>query len=243
MMTKRAAVATAASLIFSTLLVKTNANATTAAQAPAGPYVRWAELEISPAKLAEFREASRDIAAPTLQEPGVVAFHSAAEKGNPTQVRVLEVYADAAAYGTHLQSPHFQRFAQASQPVLVARRVYDTVPILLGAKPGITSPAPHVRVAELEIHANQLDAYKAAVRQEIEDSIAVEPGVLAIYSVALKDQPTHLRFFEIYADEAAYRAHIVSPHFKKYVETTQSMIAARKLFEMDSPVLGIKNAH
>ena len=59
----------------------------------------------------------------------------------------------------------------------------------------------------------------------------VEPGVIAIYSVAEKGSPNKLRFFEIYADEAAYRSHIASPHFRKYFETTKAMITSRKLID------------
>jgi quinol monooxygenase YgiN len=107
---------------------------------------------------------------------------------------------------------------------------------------GLAQPAqePLVRIAELEIDPTQLDRYKAAVREEIETSIRVEPGVLAIYAVAVKDDPSRLRFFEIYADEAAYSTHIGSPHFKKYVETTRPMIKSRKLIETVPIVLGSK---
>ena len=90
---------------------------------------------------------------------------------------------------------------------------------------------PYVRIAELEIDPAQLDAYKASVKEEMEASVRVEPGVLAIYAVAEKDHPTKLRFFEMYADEAAYNSHRESPHFKKYVETTKDMIKSRKLIE------------
>jgi quinol monooxygenase YgiN len=97
-----------------------------------------------------------------------------------------------------------------------------------------------VRIAELEIDPAQLELYKAAVAEEIEASIRVEPGVLAIYSVALKEDPSQLRFFEIYADEAAYRRHLESPHFKKYVAATKLMIKSRKLIETVPVVLGAK---
>ena len=90
---------------------------------------------------------------------------------------------------------------------------------------------PVVRIAELEIDPAQLDAYKAAVKEEMETSVRVEPGVLAIYAVAEKDNPTRLRFFEMYADEAAYNSHRESAHFKKYVTTTKDMIKSRKLIE------------
>jgi len=88
-----------------------------------------------------------------------------------------------------------------------------------------------VRIAELVIDPVQLEAYKAAVKEEMEESIRVEPGVLAIYSVAEKGKPNSLRFFEIYANDEAYRAHVESPHFKKYVAVTQPMIQSRKLIE------------
>jgi quinol monooxygenase YgiN len=90
---------------------------------------------------------------------------------------------------------------------------------------------PVVRVAELTIDPARLAAYTAAVKEEMETSVRVEQGVLAIYAVAEKDDASRLRFFEIYADEAAYRAHIASPHFRKYFETTKDMITSRKLIE------------
>ena len=93
------------------------------------------------------------------------------------------------------------------------------------------STARVVRIAELEIDPAHMDAYQVAVKEEMEISVRVEPGVLAIYAVAEKDAPTKLQFFEIYADEAAYRSHIVSPHFRKYFETTKNMIVSRKLID------------
>jgi uncharacterized protein (DUF1330 family)/quinol monooxygenase YgiN len=97
-----------------------------------------------------------------------------------------------------------------------------------------------VRVAELEIDPAQLEAYKAAVKEEMADSVRLEPGVIAIYSVAEKDNPARLRFFEIYASDAAYRSHIDSPHFRKYVEVTKPMIRSRKLLETKPVQLSAK---
>jgi len=88
-----------------------------------------------------------------------------------------------------------------------------------------------VRIAQLEIDPAQLHAYEAAVKEEITESIRLEAGVLAIYSVAEKDQPNRLHFFEIYASDAAYRSHIASAHFQKYAATTQSMILSKRLIE------------
>ena len=43
-----------------------------------------------------------------------------------------------------------------------------------------------VPIAELEIDPGQLEAYKSALREEIEASIRIEPGVLTLYAVAVK---------------------------------------------------------
>jgi quinol monooxygenase YgiN len=120
------------------------------------------------------------------------------------------------------------------EEIMIARHLLSIVLVALtsscaGPRPSVGTPV--VRIAELEIDPQHLDAYTAAVREEMETSIRMEPGVLAIYAVAEKDAPTRLRFFEMYADEAAYRAHIASPHFRKYVETTKTMITSRRLIE------------
>ena len=101
--------------------------------------------------------------------------------------------------------------------------------------------SPVVRLAQLEIDPAQLENYKAELKEEIETSIRVEPGVLTLYAVALKDNPSEIRLFEIYADPAAYKAHLESPHFKRYKTVTQGMVKSLKLLETDPIVLGTKS--
>ena len=90
---------------------------------------------------------------------------------------------------------------------------------------------PFVRIAELEIDPAHLESYKAVVKEEIETSIRVEPGVLAIYAVAEEDNPSKLTFFEMYTDEVAYNTHIHSVHFREYVQATKDMIISRRLID------------
>lgn len=97
-----------------------------------------------------------------------------------------------------------------------------------------------VRIARLVIDPAQLVAYQVAVKEEMAESVRLEPGVLAIYSVAEKDHPNRLHFFEIYADEAAYQSHIASPHFQKYLKTTKAMIVSKELLETEPVQLSAK---
>ncbi len=88
-----------------------------------------------------------------------------------------------------------------------------------------------VRVADIEVDPAHREAFISAVKEEMDESVRVEPGVLALYAVAEKDNPSRLRFFEIYASEAAYNEHLASPHFRKYRAATEPMIRSRALTE------------
>ena len=63
-----------------------------------------------------------------------------------------------------------------------------------------------VRLAKLVIDSNQLENYKAALKEEIETSVRIEQGVKTLYAVSEKDNPTHITILEIYGDTAAYKA-------------------------------------
>ena len=99
---------------------------------------------------------------------------------------------------------------------------------------------PYVRVAQIEIDPARLESYKAIAKEQIETAIRVEPGVLTLYAVAEQDHPTRVVVFEIYADLEAYRAHVETPHFKKYKADTQDMVKSLKLVDTVPIVLGAK---
>jgi quinol monooxygenase YgiN len=97
-----------------------------------------------------------------------------------------------------------------------------------------------VRIAELEIDPAQLEPYKAALKEEIDISIRIEPGVLTLYAVSVKDHPEEIRLFETYRDGASYQSHLQSPQFKKYKARTQGMVKSLTLVETEPILLGSK---
>lgn len=86
-----------------------------------------------------------------------------------------------------------------------------------------------VRLAKLVIDSSQLENYKAALKEEIEASVRIEPGVLSLYAVSEKEDPAHITILEIYADSAAYKAHLLTPHFIKYKTGTEEMVKSLEL--------------
>lgn len=113
--------------------------------------------------------------------------------------------------------------------------------VLLSAESGFAQTRTQmVRIAKIVVDPAQLEAYKAAAREEIEASVRLEPGVLTLYAFAEKDNPTHITILEIYADTDAYKAHIRTPHFLKYKNGTKDMVKSLELVEVDPLVPGMK---
>jgi 4-carboxymuconolactone decarboxylase len=99
---------------------------------------------------------------------------------------------------------------------------------------------PMVRLAKLIIDPAQLESYKAILKEEAEASVRLEPGVLTIFPVSEKENPTHFTILEIYADSAAYKSHLQTPHFIKYKTSTKDMVKSLELVETVSLIPGMK---
>ena len=89
-----------------------------------------------------------------------------------------------------------------------------------------------VRIAEIEVHPEWLEAYLAAAGAVGAESVAKEPGVVCIFPMQKKESPTSIRIVEIYRSEEAYKAHLASPHFRAYKDGTPHMIKSLKLVPM-----------
>ncbi len=88
-----------------------------------------------------------------------------------------------------------------------------------------------VRIAKLQIDSAQLESYKAALKEHAETAVRVEPGVITLYAVYEKNNPTHVTVFEIYANTEAYQSHLKAPHFLKYKTSTKEMVKSLELIE------------
>lgn len=97
-----------------------------------------------------------------------------------------------------------------------------------------------VRLAKLVIDSSLLENYKAILKTGIETAVREEPGVLTLYAVSEKDNPTHITILEIYADSAAYKSHLLTPHFIKYKTETKDMVKSLVLTETIPIVPGMK---
>jgi len=90
----------------------------------------------------------------------------------------------------------------------------------------------YMRIAKIVVDSTKLESYKSALKEGIESAVRIEPGVLSLYAVYDKKNPTHVTVFEIYADEKAYQSHIQTAHFKKYKNAAQDMVKSLELVDV-----------
>lgn len=91
-----------------------------------------------------------------------------------------------------------------------------------------------IRIAALTIDSAYIDEYINLLQEEAAASVAVEPGVICIYPMFVKENPNQIRLLEIYLNQEAYEAHLKTPHFLKYKNSTLHMVESLELIDMES---------
>ncbi len=104
----------------------------------------------------------------------------------------------------------------------------------------LTAENNKVRLSMITVDSTRLNEYNAFLKEEIEASMQLEPGVLTLYAVSEKDNPNKVVILEIYADEEAYQKHIKTPHFLKYKEGTLDMVQSLELIDTTPLIPGLK---
>ena len=98
----------------------------------------------------------------------------------------------------------------------------------------------YMRIAKIIVDSAQLENYKSALKEGISQAVKKEAGVLSLYAVYEKKQPTHVTVFEIYASEEAYKSHVQTEHFSKYKDTVKDMVKSLELVDVGPVALEAK---
>ena len=101
--------------------------------------VRIAVLSVDPTQmdayktfLAEEQEASVRL------EPGVLMLHSVQYAEDPSQVRLLEVYAGREAYESLIRTPHFLKYKNGTEGMVRSLELLLANPIMLAEQASVT---------------------------------------------------------------------------------------------------------
>ena len=97
--------------------------------------VRVAKLQIDSAQLENYLVAAKEeITTAIHTEPGVLTLYAVQEKEHPANITIFEIYANAEAYKSHLQTPHFKKYKLVTKDMVKSLELMDTVPVALESK-------------------------------------------------------------------------------------------------------------
>ena len=88
--------------------------------------VRISEIEIIPEYLQEYNAILKEESSASVKiEPGVIAIFPMHQQENTTQIRIVEIYADKAAYQSHIKTPHFQHYKTSTLKMVKSLKLVD----------------------------------------------------------------------------------------------------------------------
>lgn len=208
------------------------------AAAEAQPFVRWAVYAAEAQNTPALFKAVTAYNAALQQSEGVLAVYGGEDENGV--MRYLEIYKDEAAC-TALQNSAKIKSARAEIKKLAAKTgILNAEAFLLQSK--ISGTADKPRMARLVIDPAQLDDYKKLLAKEMRASVTNEPGVLALLATTEADNPNIFHLLELYADDAAYQAHIAGPYFQEYNNAVQSMVTGKNLIVNKPQAIALSGA-
>lgn len=97
--------------------------------------VRLSKIVIDAERIDEYNARLKEgIESAMRLEPGVLTLYAVSEKDAPEKVTILEIYADSAAYASHLQTPHFKKYKQGTLDMVKSLELVDVKPLIPGLK-------------------------------------------------------------------------------------------------------------
>ena len=98
-----------------------------------------------------------------------------------------------------------------------------------------------VSLQELLATPNNKSLLKQIGRENILSSKALEPGTQAMFFMSAKSKPELFYLIEFYKDDAAYKKHLSSVHFKKFASASAEILASKKAISLKKRATFSKN--
>jgi quinol monooxygenase YgiN len=100
--------------------------------------VRLAKIQVDPAQLEQYNKALKEQMTTAVSvEPGVLTYYAVADKNDPSHITILEIYADTAAYKSHIETAHFKKYKETVQPMVKSLELEDVTLVGVAKKPGM----------------------------------------------------------------------------------------------------------
>jgi quinol monooxygenase YgiN len=88
--------------------------------------VRLAKIKVDPLQLNNYNSALKEQMTTAVRiEPGVLTYYAVADKNDPSQITILEIYADTNAYKSHIETTHFKKYKETVKDMVKSLELID----------------------------------------------------------------------------------------------------------------------
>ena len=84
-------------------------------------------------------------------------------------------------------------------------------------------------VVDIDLHPGRSDDFLALIRTNAAGATRDEPGCRRFDVCLDSDRPESVLLYEVYDDEAAFKAHRASPHFAAYDAASPPLIKTKRV--------------
>jgi quinol monooxygenase YgiN len=100
--------------------------------------VRLAKITVDPLQLEKYNAALKEQMTTAINvEPGVLTYYAVADKNHPSNITILEIYADSTAYKSHIETPHFKKYKETVKGMVKSLELVDVTLIASAKKPNM----------------------------------------------------------------------------------------------------------
>jgi quinol monooxygenase YgiN len=125
-------------VIFITILIFSLAIHLTGQGQSKNQMVRLAKIKVDPAQLEKYNTALKEQMATAIKlEPGVLTYYAVSDKKDPSNITILEIYADTTAYQSHILTDHFKRYKEIVKEMVTSLELVDVNLIGYSKKTGL----------------------------------------------------------------------------------------------------------
>ena len=87
---------------------------------------RLVKIKVDPLQLDKYNVAlKKQMTTAVRVEPGVLTYYAVADKADPSQITILEIYADTAAYKSHIETTHFKKYKETVKEMVKSLELID----------------------------------------------------------------------------------------------------------------------
>ena len=91
-----------------------------------------------------------------------------------------------------------------------------------------TRQGPFVVIAEFDVKPDGLERFLELARDDASQSVAKEPGCHQ-FDVTMDQAASRVVLYEVYDDEAAFDAHLQTPHLATFRDAIEPLVTGRKV--------------